>query len=68
MSLSRLPKISLLAMSIYTHLGYATDLNLDFIQGDWHNSFDSKNLIMLILRGNTVLMYLLIMKKPVRLS
>lgn len=33
MSLSRLPKISLLAMSIYTHLGYATDLNLDFIQG-----------------------------------
>ena len=42
MSLSRLPKISLLAMSIYTHLGYATDLNL-ILSGDWHNSSIQKS-------------------------
>lgn len=33
MTLSRLPKFSLLALSIYTHFGYTTELNLDFVQG-----------------------------------
>ncbi|MDM3466606.1 PefC/AfrB family outer membrane usher protein [Citrobacter sp. Cb041] len=33
MELSRLPKYSLLALSIYAHLGYSEELNLDFIQG-----------------------------------
>ena len=33
MSSSRFPKLSLLAISIYSSFGFATELNLDFVQG-----------------------------------